>query len=158
MGATAMLTDIIESDGLMTSAHLLSQLVSAALLNATVDQPGWKDVRKLAGRAYIAATSGLTLQDDPDALQMLSLHNRENTVRSLDVMIAALRALRDDIGNGKDDILIRRLQTALTGRQNWVNERTLANWAEMQREPADYPSLRDRLLGGFIGRRAKKNK
>jgi len=156
MDATAMLTDIIESDGLMTSAHLLPQLVSAALLNATVDQPGWKDVRKLAGRAYIAATSGLMPQEDPESLQMLSLHNRENTVRSLDVMISALRALRDDIEDGKDDVVKDRLQAASAGRENWTNERTLANWVEMQREPPDYPSISDRLLGGFIGRRSKK--
>jgi len=156
MDATAMLTDIIESDGLMTSAHLLPQLVSAALLNATVDQPGWKDVRKLAGRAYIAATSGLMPQDDPESLQMLSLHNRENSVRSLDVMISALRALRDDIEDGKDDVIKDRFQAALTGRKNWTNERTLANWVEMQREPPDYPSVSDRLLGGLIGRRSKK--
>jgi prephenate dehydrogenase len=156
MDATAMLTDIIESDGLMTSAHLLPQLVSAALLNATVDQPGWKDVRKLAGRAYIAATSGHISQEDPESLQMLSLHNRENTVRSLDVMISALHALRDDIENGKDELVRDRLQAALEGRKNWMNERTLANWVEMQREPADYPSLNERLLGGIIGRRPKK--
>ena len=155
MDATAMLTDITESDGLMTSAHLLPLLVSAALLNATVDQPGWKDVRKLAGRSYSAATSGLTLHDDPESLQMMSLQNHVNTVRSLDVMISALRALRDDIENGKDDVLMDRLQAAMTGRKNWMNERTLANWVEMQREPVDYPSMSDRLMGGFIGKRPK---
>ncbi len=156
LDATAMLTDIVESDGLMTSAHLLPQLVSAALLNATVDQPGWMDVRKLAGRAYLAATSGLMPQDAPESLQMLSLQNRENTVRSLDVMISALGALRDDIEDGKDELVKDRLQAALTGRQNWMNERNAANWVEMQREPPDYPSVSDRLLGGFIGRRPKK--
>lgn len=158
MGATPMLTDIVESDGLMTSAHLLPQLVSAALLNATVDQPGWKDVRKLAGRAYLAATSGHISQEDPESLQMLSLHNLENTVRSLDIMISALHALRDDIEDGKNELVKDRLQTALTGCKNWMNERTLANWVEMQREPPDYPSISDRLLGGFIGRRPKRNK
>jgi prephenate dehydrogenase len=156
MDATAMLTDILESDGLMTSAYLLPQLVSAALLNATVDQPGWKDVRKLAGRTYNATTSGLMPQDEAEPLQMLSKHNRENTVRSLDIMIAALRALRDDIETGREDIVKDRLQAALQGRKNWVNERGLSNWVEMQRQPADYPSTSDRLLGGFMGRRPKK--
>lgn len=156
LDATAMLTDIVESDGLMTSAQLLPQLVSAALLNASVEQPGWKDVRKLAGRTYIAATSGVVSQDDPESLQMLSLHNRENTVRSLDVMIAALRALRDDIEDGNDEVVKERLQTALADRKNWMNERFMANWIEMQREPPDYPSISERLLGGFIGRRPKK--
>jgi prephenate dehydrogenase len=156
LDATAMLTDILESDGLMTSAHLLPQLISAALLNATVDQPGWKDVRKLAGRAYVSATSGLMSNDDPESLQMLSLHNRENTVRSLDIMISALRALRDDIENKNDAVLKDSLQAALTGRENWMNERSVANWVEMQPEPKEYPSLNERLFGGMLSRRSKK--
>ncbi len=158
IGATAMLTDIVESDGLMASAHLLPQLVSAALLNATVDQPGWKDSRKLAGRAYIAATSGLLAQDDPTSLRMLALHNRENVSRSLNSMIAALQALRDDIDKGNDEGVKNRLQAAHEGRTNWLNERTSANWVEMQREPADYPSATERLFGGLIGRRTKNKK
>ena len=156
LDATAMLTDILESDGLMTSAHLLPQLVSAALLNATVEQPGWLDKRKLAGRSYLSATSGLLPQDDPESLQMMALHNRENTVRSLDTMIAALRALRDDIDEGRETVVTTRFEAAVNGRKNWVNERMLANWVELQKEPADYPSLSDRLLGGLIGRRTKK--
>jgi prephenate dehydrogenase len=158
LGATAMLTDIIESDGLMASAHLLPQLVSAALLNATVDQPGWKDTRKLAGRAYIAATSAVLTHDDAESLRMLALHNRENVSRSLGSMIAALQGLRDDIENGNDEGIKNRLQTAHEGRENWLNERTSANWVEMQREPADYPSTTERLFGGLIGRRTKNKK
>lgn len=157
-GATAMLTDIIESDGLMASAHLLPQLVSVALLNATVDQPGWKDTRKLAGRAYIAATSALMAQNGIESLQMLALHNRENVFRSLDVMIAALQGLRDDIEKGNDEGVKNRLQAAQEGRTNWLNERTSANWVEMRREPANYPSTGERLFGGLIGRRAKHKK
>ena len=150
-----MLTDIIESDGLMASAHLLPQLVSAALLNATVDQPGWKDGRKLAGRAYIAATSALMAQNDSESLRMLALHNRENVARSLNTMIAALQTLRDDIEKGNDEGVKNRLQAAQAGRENWLNERSSANWVEMQREPANYPSTTERLFGGIIGRRTK---
>jgi prephenate dehydrogenase len=158
LGATAMLTDIIESDGLMASAHLLPQLVSAALLNATVDQPGWKDTRKLAGRAYIAATSALMTHDDAESLQMLALHNRENVARSLNSMIAALQGLRDDIEKGNDEGVKNRLQAAQEGRTNWLNERSSANWIEMQRDPSNYPSIGDKLFGGFFGRRTKNKK
>jgi prephenate dehydrogenase len=158
LGATAMLTDITESDGLMASIDLLPKLVSAALLNTTVDQPGWQDKRKLAGRAYVAATSALMPQDDLESLRMLSLHNRDNVTYSLDTMIAALQGLRDDIEKGNDEGLKKRLQTARKGRENWLNERTSANWVEMQREPADYPSTSERLFGGFTGRRSKNKK
>ncbi|MBC7879252.1 MAG: prephenate dehydrogenase [Anaerolineales bacterium] len=156
-GATAMLTDIVESDGLMVSTHLLPQLVSVALLNATVDQPGWKDGRKLAGRAFIAATSAMQ-KDDAESLQMLALHNRDNVTRSLNLMIASLHALRDDIEKGNDEGVKDRMQSAQEGRTNWLNERTSANWVEMQREPTDYPSVNERLFGGLVGRRTKNKK
>lgn len=156
LGATVMLTDIVESDGLMASVYLLPQLVSAALLNATVDQPGWREGRKLAGCAYLAATSALMVQDDPDALRMSSLHNRGNVIHSLDVMIASLHALRDDIEKGDDESVKARLQAAHEGRESWLNERISANWDDMKKEPADYPSLGEKLLGGLIGRRPKK--
>lgn len=156
LGATAMLTDIVESDGLVASTHLLPQLVSAALLNATVDQPGWKDGRKLAGRAFIAATSALTIHKDSEALQMLSSHNRENVTRSLNSMISALQALRDDIETGNDRSVKERLRSAQEGRTNWLNERESANWVELQHEPTDYPSVNERLFGSLMGRRTKK--
>ena len=158
LGATALLTDIIESDGVMASVHLLPQLVSAALLNATVDQPGWQEGRKLAGRAYVAATSGFAVQDDPDALRMLSLHNRENVIRSLDVMIASLRALRDDIEKGDDDAVKARLQAAHESREAWLNERTLANWDGMRNESEKPASLSERLFSGLLGGRSKNRK
>ncbi|HET7143906.1 MAG TPA: prephenate dehydrogenase dimerization domain-containing protein, partial [Anaerolineales bacterium] len=140
------------------SVHLLPQLVSVALLNATVDQPGWKDGRKLAGRAYLTATSALIAQDDPESLRMLAFHNRDNVSRSLNSMITALQALRDDIEKGNDAAVEDRFKTAQAGRENWLRERTSANWIELQREPADYPSMRERLFGGILGRRTKNRK
>jgi len=156
LGATAMLTDIVESDGLMASVHLLPQLVSAALLNATVDQPGWQEGRKLAGRAYVAATSALVAQDDPDSLRMLSLHNRENVIRSLDVMIASLRGLRDDIEQGDDEAVKDHLQTAYDSREIWMNERSSANWEGLPGAAQKTTSLSERLFSGLLGGRSKK--
>ncbi|MBK7316309.1 prephenate dehydrogenase/arogenate dehydrogenase family protein [Candidatus Villigracilis affinis] len=97
LDALPLLADPIESDGLMSTTHLLPQLVAASLLNATVDQPGWQEARKVAGRAYAAVTAGLAYQDEIDSLRLSSLHNRAGMVHALDVMIAALRGFRDDI-------------------------------------------------------------
>jgi prephenate dehydrogenase len=155
LDATPMLTDLSESDGLMASAHILPQLVSAALLNATVDQPGWKDVRKMAGRPYIAGTSAVDF-DKEEALKMLSLQNNANVIHALDSMIAALRGLREDIEQGNEKSLKNRLSAAREGHESWVDERTSANWVEMQRDPANYPSVTERLFGSVMGRKVKK--
>jgi len=156
LGASCMLTDTAESDGLMTYAYLLPQLISAALLNATFDQPGWQEGRKLAGRAYTTVTAGLIAQDDPDALGMLALHNRENVTRSLDVMIDALITLRDEIEANNDAAVKARLQAAHKSHELWLNERFSGSWDNLKKESAEYPSLGEKLFGGIIGRRPNK--
>lgn len=157
LGALPMLTDIPESDGLAASTHLLPQLTSAALLNATVDQPGWRDARKVASRVFYGATSALDF-DDLKSLQMTALQDRTNVVRALDTLIAALRGLRDDIENGNEAGLQDRLEAAGEGRANWLQERASASWAEMQHAPAQYPTLNERLFGSLVGRKPKSNK
>ena len=50
LGALPLLMDTAEADGIFSGMHVLPQLVAAALLDTTVDRPGWQDARKLAGR------------------------------------------------------------------------------------------------------------
>ena len=113
--ATIMIADIVESDGLMSSAYLLPQLVSAALLNATTSQPGWKEARKVAERAYHNTTS---IQDDFATLHMLSLHNRENATRVLNTMISSLVDLRDAVEEGNEQALKDYLKAAHANVKN----------------------------------------
>jgi prephenate dehydrogenase len=156
-GGSAMITDFIESDGLATTAYLLPQLVSVALLNATTDQPGWQEARKVASRAYFATTSVLDDQEDTEALEMLVMQNRENVLRKLDAMITALIDLRHDIEEPNEKILKDRLKKAYDGRQNWLNERFGANWMEIRREPIEKISMKERLFGTKLGGPAKKD-
>lgn len=151
-GATVMITDFAESDGLMASAQLLPQLVSATLLNATTSQPGWQEVRKVASRAYYAATSAFTGQDEITSLHMQVMQNRENMMQKLDTMITALVELRYDIEDGNEKALKDRLQKAQDGRQNWLKERSAASWMEAKREPVEKISMSERLLGTFFSK------
>lgn len=158
-GGTVMITDFIESDGLISSALLLPQLVSASLLNATIGQPGWQEVRKTASRAYYAATSAFTGQDDVTALHMQVIQNRENILQKLDAMITSLVELRYDIEDGNEKALKDRLQKAQDGRQDWLKERSAASWMEAKREPVEKISMSERLLGTFFSKpKDKKEK
>ena len=151
LGAKAILADPIESDGLMSTTHLLPQLVAASVLNATIDQPGWQDARKVAGRAYATVTAGLAYHDEIDSLRLSALHNPASIVHALDVTIAALRGLRDDIENGNDDGIALRLVSALQGRKRWLRERMSAEWTKSpETEAMDIPSFSDRLFGGLF--------
>jgi len=158
-GGTVMITDFVESDGLMASAELLPQLVSASLLNATISQPGWQEVRKVASRPYFAATSAWTGQYDTDALHMLVLQNRENVLQKLDAMINALVELRYDVEDANEKALKDRLKSAQDGRQNWLKERSAASWMEVKREPVEKVSMSERLLGSLFSKpKDKKEK
>jgi prephenate dehydrogenase len=156
LGAEVVLADPMESDGLMSAAHILPQLVAASLLNATIDQPGWQDARKMAGRAYATVTAGLAYQDEIDSLRLSALHNRAGVVHALDVTLAALRGLRDDIENGNDDGIAIRLESALEGRKRWLSERMSADWAKSkQTEARDLPSFSERLFGGMFFKKTR---
>jgi prephenate dehydrogenase len=156
LGAEPILADLFESDGLMSTVHLLPQLVAASLLNATFDQPGWQDARKVAGRPYAVATSGMAYQDELDSLRMSVLQNRAGIVHALDITIAALHGLRDDIESENEEGVTARLESALKGRQRWLGERLTADWENTgQSSMSDLPSMSERLFGGFF---TKKNR
>lgn len=158
LGATALLTDFVESDGLMASAHVLPQLTSASLLNATIGQPGWLEARKVASRVYYSATSAFSEEDDAEALSMVALHDRENVVRSLDRLIASLIELRDDIESGDEQSIRNRLQSAQQARSAWIGERGRADWTRMEGEqPVERLTLMQRMFGTGIGRPPKRN-
>src|SRR5512138_1663628 len=86
-GATPLLMDTAEADGVFAAMHLLPQLAASALLDATVDKPGWQEARKLAGRPYAMVTAGLAYHDNMDSLGESALENRENIVRLLNAYI-----------------------------------------------------------------------
>jgi len=147
-GAQVMLTDLIESDGLVTTAHLLPQLISASLVQSTTGQPGWFEARKTAGRAYFAATSAANGNDQAEALAMLAIHNKDAVVYKLNSVIQDLMELRDDIENAREDALIERLRTSQNERKIWLRDRIQGEWSEEEVMSLDKTSITDRLFGG----------
>ncbi len=148
LGATPIFGDIIETDGLMTSTHLVPQFMAVALLNAVVDQPGWNDARKLAGRPFAMLTSAVAYQDESEALTEAALLNQKNVTRVLDDVIGALSNLRQDIDEGDRDALSDRIEGALDGRHRWLAERLSAKWSEAVRpDLSNLPSAWERMFG-----------
>ncbi len=151
LGASPLFADPLEVDGLMAATHLLPQLVAAALVNATVDQPGWREGRKMAGRAYAETTSSVMLTSDGRSLATAARLNRDNTLRMLDSMIASLSALRNDIDQRDDDALDQRLKRARGGREDWWKGRQKQEWANdgtlNNVEMPDAQGVFGRLLG-----------
>jgi prephenate dehydrogenase len=150
LGSSPLFADAAEVDGLMAAMHILPQLLAAALLNATVDQPGWREGRKLAGRPYAQATAPIVYADLVQALKSEVWLNQANVLRLLDGTIAALETVRSDISTQNDGALKGRLEKAHQGRQKWLQERQAANWVDEGVPPIDIPESPG-VLGRLFG-------
>jgi prephenate dehydrogenase len=157
LGAKPMFVDPLEIDGLMASTHILPQLIAAALLNTTVDQPGWREGRKVAGRAYAEVTSPIAQLTDHRSLRSAALLNRENVLRVMDGLIAALQVIRGDIQGEAEEALDERLGRARRGREEWWKQRLTSEWVGEEAPSSETPSASEwfgRLLG--LGKKPKQ--
>jgi prephenate dehydrogenase len=161
-GAMPLLMDTAEADGIVAAVHLLPQLAASALLDATVDKPGWHEARKLAGRPYASVTSGMAFHDDVLSLRDSVLENRENVVRLLNAYITSLINLRDEIDDKDREALLDRLENTARGRIRWFDERHTADWLNKEGQQIDAPSFGDRvnqmLFGSMLTDRNKPRK
>ncbi len=114
LGSQPFFADMVEVDGVMASAHLLPGLSAAALAETVTGQPGWSDIRKMAGKHYSAATQPLD-GEESTALAEAILQNRANTIRVLDEYIATLTSLRKDIAEENKKELQARLDKCPPG-------------------------------------------
>jgi len=162
LGAMPLLMDTTEADGIFSAMHVLPQLAAAALLDTTVERPGWQDARKLAGRPYASVTAGAAYHDDVLSLGETALQNRENMIRLLNAYISSLINLRDEIDDNDRAAVLRRLEGAWQGRVRWLDERSAAEWLKGEAQQIDAPSFGDRvnqmLFGGMITDRQKQRK
>ncbi len=160
LGSSPLFIDPLEVDSMMAATHLLPQILAAALLNATVDQPGWREGRKLAGRAFAEATGPLVQLSAPQTLRASVLFNRENMLRLIDGTMAALQAIRSDIQDENGDALEKRLERARQGREKWWQQRQANEWAGPEATASvELPSTSEvfgRLFG--LGRKPKDKK
>lgn len=147
--AKPLFADPMEADGLIASCHLLPKLIAAALLNATIEQPGWHEARKLAGRAYSMITEPILHLGETNSLGQSALLNQNNALRVLDDLMTALQDLRDSIAKEDSQTLHNLLDHARQGRISWLKQRQASNW-DIDFLPSS-TTTSDNPLGRFIG-------
>lgn len=151
-----LFVDPVELDSLMAAVHLLPQLMAAALLNTTVDQPGWREGRKFAGRAYAEVTAPSVHLGEAEALASAAIHTQEHTLRVIDRLIASLYELRMDIEDLNQSSLIDQLKNARGGREGWWRQRWAAHWSVEETAPTvEMPTPKD-IMGRMVGLRRSK--
>lgn len=156
LGAEHLFIDPVELDSMMSATHLLPQLMAAALLNATVDQPGWREARMLAGRPFAAATGPAVLFDQGDALAQAALGARQHVLRSIDNLIDTLHDLRNDLDRQDAASLTQYLENAQKSYARWWRERNAANWGAAETAPKmELPTAKE-FFGRMVGMRQRR--
>lgn len=155
LGARAYFADLAEVDGIMATVSNLPLLAAAALTETVIDQPGWADIRKLAGRPFAAGMRPLE-GIEAAALAEAACQNRINTTRVLDEYIARLKSMRDEIEAENDGSLARRLEQIEDGRSQWLRVRADGDWQSIEAIEQEIPTFSELWmqqlgLGKLIG-------
>lgn len=159
LGAQPFYADPDETDGLMAAGDTLPRLLSAALLLATVNAPGWREGQKLAGAAYLAQTELAAQPHEAEDLTPTALLNRDNVLRVIDDAVAALQILRKDIAEGDAELLKAHLASACDKRGDWWEHRQRLDWdVPKDSEPLPTSGQAFARMFGFRPRPAKKDK
>lgn len=154
LGSEPLFLDLLEADGLMMTAHFLPQVLSVALLHATVGLPGWMEARRFAGRPYARVSSALTAENST-ALGLALQQNPARTANALNLVIGALTHLRDAVLAADGPDLQKRLQTAEQDLAAWEKDRFAANWNQEGEKPAIDPGewVKRLFLGQSLGKK-----
>ena len=160
VGAEPFFADMAELDGIMASAHLLPALAAASLAETVLSQPGWGDIRKLAGKSFMGSMN-LAEMEEPEALAEIAVRNKVDSLRVLDNYIANLQLLREDIDKGEMKDLRSRISEIVKSLELWRLERHQANWRADEFTRQELPKMGDIMrqqLGGLdkLFKRGKK--
>jgi prephenate dehydrogenase len=161
VGAEPLFADMLEMDGLMTSAQLIPQLLSSVLIYTLVHQPGWREARKFAGSDFWSIGAPCQRVAAPAALAQTWMANRKNVHRLIDLFIAVLQDWQSDIDRGDAERIGEEIDLAQKRFRSWQSERKTAQW---EREglgiKEEIPSSGERMasLIGLGGRFRKKTK
>lgn len=157
LGARPLYFDAVEHDGMLAGVEHLPAVLALALLETAIHQPSWRELRKVAGAAFEAGTH-LTATD-PTLYGDLLVANRDNIVRWIDDLTAALTSIRQLLAENELQAVIQQFQAALEERQKWLRDRETGQW-EAVTPATDMPTasgvLADILLGGLWRRQPKK--
>ncbi len=152
LGATPLLSDASEADGLLAAISTLPKLLAVSLVDATMDKPGWRDAKNLAARSYAMPVAATFDRDEADALRDSALANRDNLVRVLDGTLESLQGLRDEIAGEDRAALGTRLRAAQKKACGWLAERHLEKY-----HPTDKADESKGSVNSSVGARLKQS-
>ena len=154
--------DATEHDGLHAGVESLPDLLSVALLQATVDTAGWEEMCNLAGRRFAIATEGAAPSQEHSFQERRAaiILNRENLLLRLNIILEELVRLRDVLSQNDAEKIEEIFAAAVEGRESWIRERRQGMWTkggllDQEDTPGLGEQFKQMILGGNIARRLK---
>jgi len=149
--------DVTEHDGLQAGVEELADLTAVALLRATVDTPGWQEMRKFAGSRFAAATAAAA---DAGQRHFSVFLNREHLLRRLNSLLSELVYLRDLLADDDAEALEKDFVTTAEGRARWLGEQEQGLWLKERTVSTDQvPGASEHMgrmfFGEYMTRRVK---
>ncbi|RLC65311.1 MAG: hypothetical protein DRI48_06825 [Chloroflexi bacterium] len=141
--------DITEHDGLQAGVEGLPAVLAIALLRATVDTPGWQEMRKFASHRFAAATMAADEIEERSAAVFL---NRQNVLLRLDALLDELVHLRDLLTQEDGEPFQEMLAATAEGRSRWIEEQEQGMWVrDLAVDTSNVPSAGEQLRRMFFG-------
>lgn len=154
MGAEPLFMEVVEHDGLATAVNQLPAAVAVALLMATTEHPGWREMSSMAGTLFEDATR--LPSDQAPELRGLFFANREGLLRWLSAFQRELGALQQLLASENGQALEELLVRVLVARSRWAESQG-GERPDPLMEEASQPPVRRSLFGlGGLGRKRDK--
>lgn len=147
LGASPYFSDAAEMDGLMTMTHVLPRLMAAALIKVSQETPGWREARKIAGKAYSQVSNPFGQDEVAGALAAELFNNSENTKRVINDLIRVLVEYRDLAESAGQDELEETLSKLQQGRDLWLDDRRKSSWIDIPKTEIHRRGMFSQLLG-----------
>jgi len=159
LGATAFFLDPAELDSACATTEGLPIVLTAALINMSTSQPGWRDARRLTGRSFARATGLLADLNAKPAADSLAMSGA-SLVAKLDALISELSEWRASLSSGDQAGIVRRMSAASDAHTAWLSARRKGDWEAEEMSvspPVQGPGFLERMFGAGM-RRGKKDR
>ena len=157
LGATPFFVEAAELDSLMACVEGLPALLGAVLMRVAKEPASWREMQRLAGRAFALGSSAMTLTP-AQTLASTLIHNRESVLLRLDAVLDVLQRMRAQVSEGDEASLVKDLSGAAEAYQEWLASRREGQWARQEHGSPDIrPGGLMRTLFG-MGQRKHKDR
>jgi prephenate dehydrogenase len=127
--------DPAEHDGLAASMEGLPLLLQLALFRSLYTSKAWSDLQRLGNPEFSLTTHRLAQAKALDHGATVS-HNRENSLRALDMFMNTLTEIRDLLTSSDDLIVAEAFDEAMQHYARWQHARRRNDWGDLPEPPA----------------------